>query len=101
MAKVFDVGVPAISKHLRNIFEEELNESKVVSKMENTTQHGAIKEKTQTNEVKIYNLDAIIAVGYRVNSKKATEFRIWATKVLKEYIIKGFALNDNILGNIL
>lgn len=96
MAKVFDVGVPAISKHLRNIFDEkELNESMVVSKMENTTQHGAIKEKTQTNEVKIYNLDAIIAVGYRVNSKKATEFRIWATKVLKEYIIKGFALNDN------
>ena len=95
MAKVFDVGVPAISKHLRNIFEEEeLNESMVVSKMENTTQHGAIKEKTQTNEVKIYNLDVIIAVGYRVNSKKATEFRIWATKILKEYMIKGFALND-------
>ena len=95
MAKVFDVGVPAISKHLRNIFdEEELNESMVVSKMENTTQHGALKEKTQTNEVKIYNLDAIIAVGYRVNSKKATEFRIWATKVLKEYMIKGFALSD-------
>ena len=62
--------------------------------MENTTRHGAIENRTQTNEVKIYNLDAIIAVGYRVNSKKATEFRIWATKVLKEYIIKGFALND-------
>ncbi len=95
MAKVFDVGVSAISKHLRNIFnEEELNEKMVVSKMENTTQHGAIKDKTQTNEVKIYNLDAIIAVGYRVNLKKATEFRIWATKILKEYMIKGFALND-------
>ena len=95
MSKVFDVGVSAISKHLRNIFdEEELNENMVVSKMENTTEHGAIKEKTQTNEVKIYNLDAIIAVGYRVNSKKATEFRIWATKILKEYMIKGFALND-------
>ncbi len=63
--------------HFRNIFdEEELNES-MVSKMENTTRHGAIKEKAQTNEVKIYNLDAIIAVSYRVNSKKATEFRIW------------------------
>ncbi len=100
MAKVFDVGVSAISKHLKNIFDdEELNESMVVSKMENTTQHGAIKEKTQTNEVKIYNLDAIIAVGYRVNSKKATEFRIWATKVLKEYMIKGFALNDDIFIN--
>ena len=95
MAKVFEVGVPAVSKHLKNIFdEEELDENMVVSKMENTTQHGAIKEKTQTNEVKIYNLDAIIAVGYRVNSKKATEFRIWATKILKEYMIKGFALND-------
>ena len=95
MAKVFDVGVSAISKHLRNIFdEEELNEKMVVSKMENTTQHGAIKDKTQTNEVKIYNLDAIIAVGYRVNSIRATEFRIWATKILKEYMIKGFALND-------
>ena len=95
MAKVFDVGISAISKHLKNIFEDqELDEKVVVSKMENTTRHGAIENRTQTNEVKIYNLDAIIAVGYRVNSKKATEFRIWATKVLKEYIIKGFALND-------
>ena len=95
MAKVFDVGISAISKHLKNIFEDqELDEKVVVSKMENTTRHGAIENRTQTNEVKIYNLDAIIAVGYRVNSKKATEFRIWATKVLKEYIIKGFTLND-------
>lgn len=63
--------------------------------MENTTNHGAIIEKIQTSEVNIYNLDAIIAVGYRINSKRATQFRIWATKVLKEYMTKGFALNDN------
>ena len=87
MAKVFDVGISAISKHLKNIFEDqELDEKVVVSKMENTTRHGAIESRTQTNEVKIYNLDAIIAVGYRVNSKKATEFRIWATK-RKNYMI--------------
>lgn len=95
MAKVFEVGVPAISKHLKNIFEEkELEENMVVSKMENTTMHGAIEGKTQTTEINIYSLDAIIAVGYRINSKKATEFRIWATKILKEYMTKGFALND-------
>lgn len=95
MSKVFEVGVPAISKHLKNIFEEkELEEKMVVSKMENTTLHGAIEGKTQTTEINMYNLDAIIAVGYRINSKKATEFRIWATKILKEYMTKGFALND-------
>ena len=95
MAKVFDVQVPAISKHLKNIFEEqELDEKVVVSKMENTTKPGAIESKTQTTEINVYSLDAIIAVGYRINSKKATEFRIWATKVLKEYMIKGFTLND-------
>ena len=95
MSKVFDVGVSAISKQLKNIFEDgELNPEVVISKMENTTQHGAIDGKTQTSEINMYNLDAIIAVGYRVNSKKATQFRIWATKVLKEYMTKGFALND-------
>lgn len=95
MAKVFDVQVPAISKHLKNIFDDnELSPNVVISKMENTTIHGAIADKTQTNEVSMYNLDAIIAVGYRINSKKATKFRIWATKILKEYMTKGFALND-------
>ena len=67
----------------------------VVSKMEITTPHGAIDGKTQTMEAKFYNLDAIISVGYRVNSKKATHFRIWATKVLKEYMQKGFVLDDD------
>ena len=66
----------------------------VISKMEITTQHGAIEGKTQTRETQFYNLDAIISVGYRVNSIRATHFRIWATSVLKEYMIKGFAMDD-------
>lgn len=94
MAKLFDVNVPAISKHLKNIFESgELDLLAVISKMETTAKDGKIY---QTN---FYNLDAIIAVGYRVNSKKATQFRIWATGVLREYIIKGFALDDVMLKN--
>lgn len=94
MAKLFDVNVPAISKHLKNIFESgELDLLAVISKMETTAEDGKIY---QTN---FYNLDAIIAVGYRVNSKKATQFRIWATGVLREYIIKGFALDDVMLKN--
>lgn len=95
MAELFDVKVPAISKHLKNIFEEgELNEQLVISKMETTTPHGAIAEKTQTKETNFYNLDAIISVGYRVNSSKATQFRIWATNTLKEFITKGFVIDD-------
>lgn len=95
MAELFGVQTPAISKHLKNIFEEgELAEGVVISKMETTTQHGAISDKTQKKEINLYNLDAIISVGYRVNSRKATNFRIWATNVLREYMIKGFAMND-------
>lgn len=95
MAELFGVQTPAISKHLKNIFEEgELSESVVVSKMERTTMHGAIPEKTQTKETNFYNLDAIISVGYRVNSRRATNFRIWATGILKEYMTKGFAMDD-------
>lgn len=94
IAGLFDVGVPAISKHLKNIFESgELDEKVVVSILENTTQHGAIEGKTQTKNVNFYNLDAIISVGYRVNSQKATKFRIWATDVLKDYIQKGFKID--------
>ena len=89
MSKVFDVQVPAISKQLKNIFDdEELVKDSVVSKMEITADDG------KRYNTEVYNLDAIIAVGYRINSKKATQFRIWATKILKEYMIKGFALND-------
>ena len=95
MAQLFGVGVPAISKHLKNIFQEgELQKEVVVSKMEITTRHGAMEGKTQTSSVDFYHLDAIIAVGYRVNSYQATQFRIWATSVLKEMIVKGFVLDD-------
>ena len=95
MAELFGVKVPAISKHLKNIFEEgELQQEVVVSKMEITTQHGALADKTQHHEANFYNLDAIISVGYRVNSRKATKFRIWATQILKEYMQKGFAMDD-------
>lgn len=94
IAELFDVGVSAISKHFKNIFESgELDEKVVVSILENTTKHGAIEGKTQTKQVKFYNLDAIISVGYRVNSQKATKFRIWATDILKDYIKKGFKID--------
>lgn len=89
MAQLFGVGVPAISKHLKNIFEEgELVADSVISKMETTAADG--KNYTTT----YYSLDAIIAVGYRVSSLKATRFRQWATKILNEYIKKGFAMDD-------
>ena len=95
MAELFGVHIPAINKHLKNIFAEgELDEKVVISKMEITTQHGAVPDKTQTKETLFYNLDAIISVGYRVNSRRATQFRIWATSILKEYMIKGFAMDD-------
>lgn len=95
MAELFGVHIPAINKHLKNIFAEgELDEKVVICKMEITTQHGAVPDKTQTKETLFYNLDAIISVGYRVNSRRATQFRIWATSILKEYMIKGFAMDD-------
>ena len=89
MAQIFDVQRPAITKHLKNIFEDgELDKKQVYSKMEHTANDGKIYN------TEFYNLDAIISVGYRVNSKKATEFRIWATKILNSYMTKGFALDD-------
>ncbi len=101
MSELFEVKIPAISKHLKNIFEtRELNEKVVVSILENTTNHGAIKEKTQTKSVKYYNLRAILSVGYRVNSNRAIEFRKWASEILHEYIIKGFAMDDERLKQI-
>ncbi|HKK82801.1 MAG TPA: virulence RhuM family protein [Atribacterota bacterium] len=94
MAKLFGVQRPAITKHLRNIFESrELEEYSVSSILEHTAADG------KTYKTKFYNLDAIISVGYRVNSKQATHFRIWATQVLKEYIIKGFSMDDERLKN--
>lgn len=95
MAELFGVDKSGISRHLKNIFNTgELDERVVVAKIATTTQHGAMDGKTQTSETKFYNLDAIISVGYRVNSKKATQFRIWATQILKEYMKKGFVLDD-------
>lgn len=92
MAKLFDVDVPAISKHLSNIYDErELMRNSTISKMEIVQKEGNRKVKREQN---FYNLDAIISVGYRVNSYRATQFRIWATSILKEYMIKGFAMDD-------
>jgi hypothetical protein len=92
MAELFDVQIPAVNKHLKNIFEEgELNESGTISILEIVQIEGGREVK---RNVEFYNLDAIISVGYRVNSAKATQFRIWATKTLKEFIQKGFVLDD-------
>lgn len=93
MAQLFGVGVPAISKHLKNIFEEgELSPEMTISKMETVINRG---KRGEVNEfIDFYNLDAIIAVGYRVSSLKATRFRQWATTILNEYIRKGFAMDD-------
>ena len=97
IAELFGTKRPAITKHLKNIFlSGELEENRVCSILEHTTPHGAMADKTQTTEVKYYNLDAILSVGYRVNSKNATRFRIWANKVLKEYLIKGYVVKENI-----
>ena len=96
MAELFNVDKSTISRHLKNIFDEgELDKEVVVAEFATTTQHGAIEGKTQTKSTNFYNLDAIISVGYRVNSKRATAFRIWATGVLKEYMTKGFVLDDD------
>lgn len=95
MHELFEKAKSTISEHIKNVFEEgELDEKVVVRDFRTTSQHGAIKDKTQGNTVKYYNLDVIISVGYRVKSHRGTQFRIWATKVLKEYIIKGFAMDD-------
>lgn len=97
MAELFDVNSQAISKHLANIYEEEeLQKESTCSKKEQVQNEGNRRVK---RKIDYYNLDAIIAVGYRVSSKKATRFRQWATKTLKEYITKGFVLNDDLLKN--
>ena len=97
MAELFDVNPQAITKHLMNIYEEgELDKNSTCSKMEQVQKEGS---RNVTRNLDFYNLDAIIAVGYRVNSKKATKFRQWATQTLKEYIQKGFVLNDDLMKN--
>jgi len=95
MAALFGKARTTITEHIQNVFKEgELNEEVVCRNFRLTTQHGAIEGKTQEVSVKHYNLDVIISVGYRVKSQQGTQFRIWATQRLKEYIVKGFALND-------
>lgn len=95
IAELFGVDRSTITKHIGNIFkEEELVEEVVCAKYAHTTLHGAVAGKTQKSVSKFYNLDAIIAVGYRVNSYSATQFRIWATKTLREFMIKGFVMDD-------
>jgi|SRR3989344_4267151 len=97
MAELFGVGIPAISKHLDNIYDEgELDKNSTVSILETVQKEG---NRAVTRNVEYYNLDAIISVGYRVNSSRATQFRIWSTKILKEYIIKGFVMDDEKLKN--
>jgi hypothetical protein len=95
IASLFGRDVKTIGKHINNVFsEDELDKDVAVAKFATTTQHGAIKGKTQTKNVEYYNLDVIISVGYRVKSKQGTRFRIWANKVLKDYLLKGYVLNQ-------
>lgn len=96
MQELFQKSKATISEHIKNVFEEgELNKEVAVREFRTTTSHGAIAGKTQESKVNLYNLDVVISVGYRVKSVQGTQFRIWATQRLKEYIIKGFALNDD------
>jgi prophage maintenance system killer protein len=97
MGLLFERNRTVIGRHIKNVFEEgELQKGVVCAKFAHTTPHGAISGKTQMSEVEIYNLDVIISVGYRVKSKRGTEFRIWANRLLKDYILKGYAINDRL-----
>lgn len=98
MAELFQRNKSTISRHIKNVFEEgELQSDMVVAFFATTTQHGAIIGKQQTHHTAFYNLDMIISIGYRVKSHRGVQFRIWATNVLREYIVKGFAMNDELL----
>ncbi len=97
IATLFGRDVKTIGKHINNVFSEgELEKEVVVAKFATTTKHGAMQGKLQTIQVEFYNLDVIISVGYRVKSKQGTQFRIWATNVLKDYLLKGYAINNRI-----
>lgn len=96
MAELFDRDVKTIRKHINNALREELADELVGAKFASTTRHGAMKDKTQTNEVMCYNLEMVTSVGFRVKSKRGVQFRKWANKVLKDYLLKGFAVNDKI-----
>ena len=98
LGELFQKSKATISEHIKNLFKDgELEEELVVRNFRTTTQHGAIEGKTQTKSVKHYNLDVVISVGYRVKSHRGVHFRKWATALIKEYLIKGFAMNDELL----
>jgi len=98
IAELFQRDRSVLTKHIKNIFKEgELIENLVCVNIAHTTKHGAIEGKTQTKDVKYYNLDVIISIGYRVKSHRGVHFRKWATALIKEYLIKGFAMNDELL----
>ncbi len=97
MAELFQKDRTVIGRHINNIFKEgELKQKEVCAKFAHTTQHGALKGKLQIQEITLYSLDVIISVGYRVKSQRGTQFRIWANKILKEYLVKGYAINDKV-----
>ena len=96
IAVLFGRDYKTISKHINNALKEELVDSVVVAKFANTTQHGAIEGKTQTHEIDYFNLEVITSVGYRVKSKRGVQFRQWANKVLKQYLVKGYAVNERL-----
>ena len=98
MAELFQRNKSTISRHIKNIFEcGELQEQLVVAKNATTTQHGALQGKTQTHQVTFYNLDMIISIGYRVNSIRGVQFRQWASRVLKEYLLRGYSINQHLM----
>ena len=97
MAALFQKDRTVITRHINNVFKEgELNKEEVCAKYAHTTQHGAIEGKQQIQEIVLYNLDVIISVGYRVHSKRGTAFRIWARKIIKDYLVRGYAVNERL-----
>ncbi|MCF6310127.1 MAG: virulence protein RhuM/Fic/DOC family protein [Sulfurimonas sp.] len=108
IAELFTIDRTVVSRHIKNIFkDDELDKKVVCAKFAHTTSHGALKEKTQTREIEFYNLDIILAIGYRTSSKKAIDFRKWASSVLKKYLLNGYAINEkkltqtkNLLNNL-
>ena len=97
MAELFQKDRTVITRHINNVFREgELEKEQVSAKFAHTTRHGAIEGKTQIQESVLYNLDVIISVGYRVKSKRGTAFRIWARQIIKDYLVKGYAVNERI-----
>ena len=96
LATLFGRDYKTISKHINNALKEELADEVVVAKFANTTQHGAIEGKTQTHELEYFNLEMVTSVGYRVKSSRGVQFRKWANKILKDYLVKGYAVNQRI-----